>query len=97
MCFVNIYIQYSLTNTDFGVLQKSSKRFLISIFFMKGSEWVNGICEQVVKYFLILRLNIYTEFADFIHIFSWVRNPIKALFSVLDHYNMLKLTNIHFK
>ena len=36
MCFVNIYIQYSLTNTDFGVLQKSSKHFLISIFFPLG-------------------------------------------------------------
>ena len=24
------------------------------------------------------------------HIFSGVRNPIKALFSVLDHYNMLQ-------
>ena len=36
MCFVNIYIQYSLTNTDFGVPQKSSKHFLISIFFPPG-------------------------------------------------------------
>ena len=24
------------------------------------------------------------------HIFSGVRNPVKALFSVLDHYNMLQ-------
>ena len=29
-------------------------------------ERVEGICEKVVKYFLILRLNIYTEFADLI-------------------------------
>ena len=40
MCFVNIYIQYmadiALQNTDFGVFQKSSKHFLISIFFPSG-------------------------------------------------------------
>ena len=30
-------------------------------------------------------------------IFSGVRNPIKALFSVLDHYNMLKHTKYTFK
>ena len=37
MCFVNIYIQYSLAkNTDFRILQKSSKHFLISIFFPLG-------------------------------------------------------------
>ena len=29
-------------------------------------ERVEGICEQVVKYFFILLLNIYNEFADFI-------------------------------
>ena len=29
-------------------------------------ERVQRICEQVVKYFLILHLDIYTEFADFI-------------------------------
>ena len=31
------------------------------------------------------------------HIFSGVRNPIKALFSVLDHYNMLKHTKYTFQ
>ena len=29
-------------------------------------ERVEGICEQAVKYFFILLLNIYNEFADFI-------------------------------
>ena len=38
MCFVNIYIQNILTKYDFGVLQKSSKHFLISIFFHMGRE-----------------------------------------------------------
>ena len=36
----NVFCQYfyniALQNTDFGVLQKSSKRFLISIFFTSG-------------------------------------------------------------
>ena len=31
------------------------------------------------------------------HIFPGVRNPIKALLSVLDHYNMLKLTKYTFQ
>ena len=31
------------------------------------------------------------------HIFPVMRNPIKALFSVLDHYNMLKLTKYTFQ
>ena len=31
------------------------------------------------------------------HIFSGMRNPIKALFSVLNHYNMLKHTTYTFK
>ena len=31
------------------------------------------------------------------HIFSGARNPIKALFSVLDHYNMLKHTKYTFQ
>ena len=31
------------------------------------------------------------------HIFSGVRNPIKALFCVLDHYNMLKHTTYTFQ
>ena len=31
------------------------------------------------------------------HIFSGVRNPIKALLSVLDHYNMLKHTTYTFQ
>ena len=31
------------------------------------------------------------------HIFSGVRNPIKALFSVLDHYNMLQHTKYTFQ
>ena len=34
MCFVNIFIyKIALQNTDFGVLQKSSNNFCISIFF----------------------------------------------------------------
>ena len=34
MCFVNIYIyNIALQNVDFGVFQKSSKHFLIYIFF----------------------------------------------------------------
>ena len=34
MCFVNIHrYKIALQNTDFGVLQKSFKHFLISIFF----------------------------------------------------------------
>ena len=31
------------------------------------------------------------------HIFSGVRNPIKTLFCVLDHYNMLKHTTYTFQ
>ena len=31
------------------------------------------------------------------HIFSGVRNPIKALLSVLDYYNMLKHIKIHLR
>ena len=31
------------------------------------------------------------------HIFPGVRNAIKALFSVLDHHNMLKLTKYTFQ
>ena len=31
------------------------------------------------------------------HIFAWVRNPVNALCSVLDHYNMLKHTKYNFK
>ena len=31
------------------------------------------------------------------HIFSGVRNPIKELFSVLDHYNMFKHTKYTFQ
>ena len=38
MCFVNIYIyNIALQNMDFGVLQKSSKHFLIYIFFLPFS------------------------------------------------------------
>ena len=34
MCFANIdYTDRALQNTDFGVLHKSSKQFMISIFF----------------------------------------------------------------
>ena len=36
MCFVNFIYNIALQNTDFGVLQKSSKHFLISIFFPPG-------------------------------------------------------------
>ena len=47
MCFVNIYIQYiALQNTDFGVLQKSSKHFLISIFFLPAGEDTTSCLEQ---------------------------------------------------
>ena len=33
MCFVNIIYNIAIQNTDFGVLQKLSKYFLIYIFF----------------------------------------------------------------
>ena len=46
-------------------------------------ERVEGICEQVVKYFFILLLNIYNEFADFITAGKIFHN-LGALFRIVS-------------
>ena len=48
-------------------------------------EYISGASQR--------RINILVS----THIFSGVRNPIKALFSVLDNYNMLKHTKYTFQ
>ena len=52
---------------------------------MHQIEYISGASQR--------RINILVS----THIFSGVRNPIKALFSVLDHYNMLKHTKYTFQ
>ena len=67
MCFVNILIQIALQNTDFGVPQKSSKHFLISIFFpcptprsvLRASNNEDLFCLQFCSYKCVLSIFIY--------------------------------------
>ena len=51
-CVLSIFIyNIALQNTDFGVLQKSSKLFLISIFFPPGERETPPPCPTPARYF----------------------------------------------